>query len=108
MMGKSHPPDKRPDGMHACGAGMRRSIPCNGVSQFGFRYDSARTNVGSAPSNKRKRLSKDVWNDVVPWAAWVLGAATAGILARGGPRIVVNYSSSKNGAEASAEACRKA
>jgi NAD(P)-dependent dehydrogenase (short-subunit alcohol dehydrogenase family) len=59
-------------------------------------------------NNKRKRMSKDGLCVIVTGSASGLGAATAGILARGGARIVVNYSSSKNEAEATAEACRKA
>jgi NAD(P)-dependent dehydrogenase (short-subunit alcohol dehydrogenase family) len=58
-------------------------------------------------NNKRKRMSKDGLCVIVTGSASGLGAATAGILARGGARIVVNYSNSKNEAEATAEACRK-
>ncbi|MET4608694.1 3-oxoacyl-[acyl-carrier protein] reductase [Bradyrhizobium sp. JR4.1] len=45
---------------------------------------------------------------VVTGAASGLGAATASLLAEGGARIVVNYSTSRNEAEATSEACRKA
>jgi 3-oxoacyl-[acyl-carrier protein] reductase len=44
---------------------------------------------------------------IVTGAASGLGAATAEILARGGARLVINYSSSQDGAEATAEACRR-
>ncbi len=53
-------------------------------------------------------MSKDGLCVIVTGSASGLGAATAGILARGGARLVINYSSSKNEAEATAEACRKA
>src|ERR1700743_2510702 len=53
-------------------------------------------------------MSKDGLCVIVTGSASGLGAATSGILAKGGARIVVNYSNSKNEAEATAEACRKA
>jgi 3-oxoacyl-[acyl-carrier protein] reductase len=53
-------------------------------------------------------MSKDGLCVIVTGSASGLGAATAGILAKRGARIVVNYSNSKNEAEATAEACRKA
>ena len=53
-------------------------------------------------------MSKDGLCVIVTGSASGLGAATAGILAKAGARIVVNYSNSKNEAEATAEACRKA
>jgi 3-oxoacyl-[acyl-carrier protein] reductase len=53
-------------------------------------------------------MSKDGLCVIVTGSASGLGAATAGILAKGGARIVVNYSNSKTEAEATAEACRKA
>src|ERR1700742_4595631 len=53
-------------------------------------------------------MSKDGLCVIVTGSASGLGAATAGILATGGARIVINYSNSKNEAEATAEACRKA
>ena len=45
---------------------------------------------------------------IVTGSASGLGAATAQILARGGARLVINYSSSQQEAEATAELCRKA
>ncbi|MDE5458928.1 SDR family oxidoreductase [Bradyrhizobium sp. CSA112] len=45
---------------------------------------------------------------IVTGSASGLGAATAGLWAKGGARIVVNYSTSQEEAEATAEACRKA
>jgi len=45
---------------------------------------------------------------IVTGSASGLGAATAEILAKGGARLIINYSSSQKEAEATAEACRKA
>ncbi|MEN3348903.1 MAG: hypothetical protein V7632_2538 [Bradyrhizobium sp.] len=52
-------------------------------------------------------MSKDGLCAIVTGSASGLGAATAQILATEGARIIVNYSSSKAEAEATAEACRK-
>jgi 3-oxoacyl-[acyl-carrier protein] reductase len=58
---------------------------------------------------KRKfGMSKDGLCAVVTGSASGLGAATAAILAKGGARIVVNYSSSAREAEATADLCRTA
>jgi 3-oxoacyl-[acyl-carrier protein] reductase len=54
------------------------------------------------------QMSKDGLCVVITGSASGLGAATAAILARDGARIVINYSSSQNEAEATAELCRKA
>jgi NAD(P)-dependent dehydrogenase (short-subunit alcohol dehydrogenase family) len=54
------------------------------------------------------RMSKDGLCAIVTGSASGLGAATAAILAKGGARIVVNYSSSKKEAEATADLCRSA
>jgi 3-oxoacyl-[acyl-carrier protein] reductase len=53
-------------------------------------------------------MSKDGLCVIVTGSASGLGAATAEILAKGGARIVINYSKSKNDADAVAESCRKA
>ncbi|MCC8962448.1 SDR family oxidoreductase [Bradyrhizobium sp. Pear76] len=53
-------------------------------------------------------MSKDGLCAIVTGSASGLGAATAGLLAKGGARIVVNYSKSQKEAEATAETCRKA
>jgi 3-oxoacyl-[acyl-carrier protein] reductase len=53
-------------------------------------------------------MSKDGLCVVITGAASGLGAATAGILAKGGARIVINYASSEKEAEATAESCRVA
>jgi 3-oxoacyl-[acyl-carrier protein] reductase len=54
------------------------------------------------------RMSKDGLCVIVTGSASGLGAATAAILAKGGARIVVNYSSSQKEAEATADLCRSA
>ncbi len=53
-------------------------------------------------------MSKDGLCAIVTGSASGLGAATAAILAKGGARIVVNYSSSQKEAEATADLCRNA
>jgi NAD(P)-dependent dehydrogenase (short-subunit alcohol dehydrogenase family) len=53
-------------------------------------------------------MAKDGLCAIVTGSASGLGAATAQILARGGARLVINYSSSQKEAEVTAEACRKA
>src|SRR5450432_749256 len=53
-------------------------------------------------------MSKDGLCAIVTGSASGLGAATAGILAKGGARLVINYSSSQKEAEATAELCRGA
>lgn len=53
-------------------------------------------------------MSRDELCAIVTGSASGLGAATAGLWAKGGARIVVNYSNSHKEAEATAEACRKA
>src|SRR5262245_38874337 len=95
---------------------MDVGLPCGaGIPQF--RAMEFRVSPGGmvepradfcGSNNKRKPMSKDGLCVIVTGSASGLGAATAGILAQGGARIVVNYSNSKNEAEATAEACRKA
>ncbi|HKS17786.1 MAG TPA: SDR family NAD(P)-dependent oxidoreductase [Bradyrhizobium sp.] len=53
-------------------------------------------------------MSKEGFCAIVTGSASGLGAATAVLLAKGGAKIVVNYSSSKKEAEATADACRSA
>ncbi len=53
-------------------------------------------------------MSKDGLYAIVTGSASGLGAATAAILAKGGARVVVNYSNSKAEAEATADLCRDA
>jgi len=57
---------------------------------------------------KEIRMAKDSMCAIVTGSASGLGAATAEILAASGARLVINYSSSKTEAEATAEICRKA
>src|SRR5580658_245983 len=54
------------------------------------------------------RMSGDGLYAIVTGSASGLGAATAAILAKGGGRVVVNYSSSQKEAEATADLCRSA
>jgi NAD(P)-dependent dehydrogenase (short-subunit alcohol dehydrogenase family) len=54
------------------------------------------------------RMSKDGLCAIITGSASGLGAATAAILAKGGARIVINYSSSQKEAEETADLCRKA
>src|SRR4249920_1958511 len=53
-------------------------------------------------------MSQDGLCTIVTGSASGLGAATAAILAKGGARIVVNYSSSQKEAEQTADLCRSA
>jgi len=53
-------------------------------------------------------MSKDGLCAIVTGSASGLGAATAAILAKGGGKIIVNYSNSKKEAEETADLCRKA
>jgi 3-oxoacyl-[acyl-carrier protein] reductase len=53
-------------------------------------------------------MSKDGLCAIVTGSASGLGAATAAILAKGGARVVVNYSNSKTEAEQTADLCRSA
>jgi 3-oxoacyl-[acyl-carrier protein] reductase len=68
--------------------------------------------VDRAPGLKNQseemRMSKDGLCAIVTGSASGLGAATAAILAKGGARVVVNYSSSQKEAEATADLCRAA
>jgi 3-oxoacyl-[acyl-carrier protein] reductase len=62
----------------------------------------------SSKQQEEMRMSKDGLCAIVTGSASGLGAATAAILAKGGARIVVNYSNSKAEAEATADLCRTA
>src|ERR1700761_8960912 len=67
--------------------------------------------AGQRPVKSKKRksgMSKDGFFAIVTGSASGLGAATAAILAKGGGRIVVNYSYSAKEAEETADICRKA
>jgi 3-oxoacyl-[acyl-carrier protein] reductase len=67
-----------------------------------------RISVDQLGTERGKRMSKDGLCAIVTGSASGLGAATAGILAKAGARIVVNYSNSKAEAEATADRCRDA
>src|ERR1700682_5644989 len=58
--------------------------------------------------SEEMRMSKDSLCAIVTGSASGLGAATSAILAKGGARIVVNYSSSQKEAEQTADLCRAA
>src|SRR5260370_17432387 len=62
----------------------------------------------SSKQQEEMRMSKDGLYAIVTGSASGLGAATAAILAKGGARVVVNYSNSKAEAEATADLCRDA
>src|SRR5260370_32348016 len=62
----------------------------------------------SSKQQEEMRMSKDGLCAIVTGSASGLGAATAAILAKGGARIVVNYSNSKAEAEPTADLCRTA
>src|SRR5260221_7496366 len=62
----------------------------------------------SSRSREEMRMSKDGLCAIVTGSASGLGAATAAMLAKGGARIVINYSSSQKEAEQTADLCRAA
>jgi 3-oxoacyl-[acyl-carrier protein] reductase len=62
----------------------------------------------SSKQKEETRMSQDGLCTIVTGSASGLGAATAAILAKGGARIVVNYSNSKKEAEETADLCRRA
>src|SRR6195256_6307212 len=78
----------------------------------GFAGISAHDMVDRASQRKinsgEMRMSGDGLCAIVTGSASGLGAATSAILAKGGARIVVNYSSSQKEAEATADLCRTA
>src|ERR1700730_5734097 len=71
------------------------------------RYDDGAPS-GAQNRYEETRMSKDGLCVLVPGSPSGLGAATAAILAKGGARIVVNYSSSQKEAEQTADRCRSA
>src|SRR5215472_4497448 len=91
--------------------------PCRGGMRTGeFRLTEFRLHPAvwyrcRQPDFKRTRgnaMSRDGLYAIVTGSASGLGAATATLLAKGGARIVVNYSNSQKEAEATAAACREA
>src|SRR6202045_3590629 len=71
------------------------------------RYDDGAPS-GAQNRYEETRMSKDGLCVIVTGSASGLGAATSAILAKGGARIVVNYSSSQKEAEQTADLCRTA
>jgi hypothetical protein len=120
MMGKSHSRDKRcPQGrMRRWHEGHQGKNKFRIVERWQIcarcaaRYGKpAPYRCGSKPSQKQQEempMSKAGLCAIVTGSASGLGAATAAILAKGGGRIVVNYSNSKAEAEATADLCRSA
>jgi 3-oxoacyl-[acyl-carrier protein] reductase len=116
MMRKSAAPDKR-----RCLQGplqtpnearMQDLFPCNGVRRicrhFSARYGGSPRHAEMLRITRGNAMSKDGLCAIVTGSASGLGAATAAILAKGGARIVINYSSSQKEAEATADLCRSA
>jgi 3-oxoacyl-[acyl-carrier protein] reductase len=62
----------------------------------------------NAQMTRGNAMAKDGLCAIITGSASGLGAATATILAKGGARVVVNYSSSKKEAEQTADLCRSA
>src|SRR5258706_11953613 len=98
-----------------CKAGMKGrppSIPRSRVLQIcrcvPARYGRSPPAAVKPKSHGEMRMSKDGLCAIVTGSASGLGAATAAILAKGGARIVVNYSSSQKEAEQTADLCRTA
>src|SRR4029079_1793973 len=93
--------------MAACGP--RKFHP----PEYRFAGTLPRDMVCHRPIKVRKKtqeetMSKDGLCAIVTGSASGLGAATAAILAKGGGKIIVNYSNSKKEAEETADLCRKA
>src|SRR5260221_530920 len=121
MMGKSHSPDKRsPQGrlqvqhtVRPAKNKFRRAEVSRICRHLAARYGRPNpcewaVQNSSQQQQEEMRMSKDGLCAIVTGSASGLGAATAAILAKGGARIVVNYSNSKTEAEATADLCRKA
>jgi NAD(P)-dependent dehydrogenase (short-subunit alcohol dehydrogenase family) len=116
MMRKSHCHDKRrcpqadlQGGHDAAAAGInsvQRVCGFAGVLRHGM-VDRRQQRI-SLKSDEEMPMSKDGLCAIVTGSASGLGAATAAILAKGGARIVVNYSSSRKEAEQTADLCRSA
>src|SRR5579871_4415799 len=90
--------------MKRCGA--RRQL--FHVMEFRDVQPCARSRRNIRAANEENAMSKDGLCAVVTGSASGLGAATAAILAKGGARLVINYSSSQKEAEQTADLCRSA
>src|SRR5882724_124337 len=64
--------------------------------------------LSTGQPHEEMRMSKDGLCAIVTGSASGLGAATSAMLAKGGARIVINYSSSQKQAEQTADLCRAA
>jgi NAD(P)-dependent dehydrogenase (short-subunit alcohol dehydrogenase family) len=73
---------------------------------FAARYGASQP--ASSKSDEEMRMSKDGLCAIITGSASGLGAATAAMLAKGGARVVINYSSSQKEAEQTADLCRAA
>jgi 3-oxoacyl-[acyl-carrier protein] reductase len=88
----------------AANLSARRSFP-----QFAGNFPCAMINrAWNAQMTRGNAMAKDGLCAIITGSASGLGAATATILAKGGARVVVNYSSSKTEAEQTADLCRSA
>src|SRR5260221_8440156 len=120
MMGKSHSPDKRsPQGrlqvqhtVRLAKNKFRRAEVSRICRHLAARYGRPSpcewAVQNSSRSREEMRMSKDGLCAIVTGSASGLGAATSAMLAKGGARIVVNYSSSQKEAEQTADLCRAA
>jgi 3-oxoacyl-[acyl-carrier protein] reductase len=114
MMGKSASADKRRAGMAACGIavqfrGAKYGFPrSDGLRRFAVIRPPDMVIRRSLETDEDTTMSKDGLCAIVTGSASGLGAATAAMLAGGGGRILVNYSSSKTEAEQTADLCRQA
>src|SRR5579871_1810674 len=90
--------------MKRCGA--RRQL--FHVMEFRDVQPCARSRRNIRAANEENAMSKDGLCAIVTGSASGLGAATAALLAKGGARIIVNYSSSQKEAEQTADLCRSA
>jgi 3-oxoacyl-[acyl-carrier protein] reductase len=107
MMGKRLEHDK-----HYCLQGPLRARHEEGRYNYSAQWSFSvcglvldRHKISEKP-DREKAMSKDGVCAIVTGAASGLGAATAAILAKGGARIVINYSSSQKEAEQTADLCR--
>jgi 3-oxoacyl-[acyl-carrier protein] reductase len=115
MMRKSGTPDK-----HCCPQGALQSRNEVAARLDYFRATEFPGFAGNCPramldrrwrnsqNHTRNAMSKDGLCAIVTGSASGLGAATAAILAKGGARLVINYSSSQKEAEQTADLCRSA
>src|SRR5256886_12975179 len=95
----------------ACDSDMQPALIPPNETLADFAGICSRDMVAATRAQNRygeMRMSKDRLCAIVTGSASGLGAATAAILARGGARIVVNYSSSQKEAEQTADLCRTA